>query len=402
MTPARPSDIHATHIPAPSAAGIRIVRWIEKRNSAMQHFSIAACLAVLSGLLSAAVVAFDLRRRPQPMRIMNAVWILTPLWSGAVGLAAYFSFGRAAKPHPAPTTGEACRNGRPAAEPDGTAPENLHSGTRRTNGTPVPLRDKSCADSPHMRMTEAKDQSGRMIADMPCDKRSEPEKEMHRMSMTHATSGMEPDGPGAGGPGKTEMHGMPPHATKTSTMKTDTTETEAMNTGTMNMGTMNMETMNMETMNMGAPRPRWQSAVLSTLHCGAGCTLADLTGEWFLYFVPVAVGGSLLAGTWITDYLLALVFGIGFQYAAIRGMERIPRGEAVVRAAKADFLSLTAWQAGMYGWMAVAIFVLGDGAAFSRTTFRFWFMMQIAMCCGFLVSLPVNVLLIRKGIKKGM
>lgn len=176
MTPARPSDIHATHIPAPSAAGIRIVRWIEKRNSAMQHFSIAACLAVLSGLLSAAVVAFDLRRRPQPMRIMNAVWILTPLWSGAVGLAAYFSFGRAAKPHPAPTTGEACRNGRPAAEPDGTAPENLHSGTRRTNGTPVPLRDKSCADSPHMRMTEAKDQSGRMIADMPCDKRSEPEK----------------------------------------------------------------------------------------------------------------------------------------------------------------------------------------------------------------------------------
>lgn len=190
---------------------------------------------------------------------------------------------------------------------------------------------------------------------------------------------------------------MPPHATKTSTMKTDTTEAEAMNTGTMNMGTMNMETMN-----MGAPRPRWQSAVLSTLHCGAGCTLADLTGEWFLYFVPVAVGGSLLAGTWITDYLLALVFGIGFQYAAIRGMERIPRGEAVVRAAKADFLSLTAWQAGMYGWMAVAIFVLGDGAAISRTTFRFWFMMQIAMCCGFLVSLPVNVLLIRKGIKKGM
>ncbi len=155
-------------------------------------------------------------------------------------------------------------------------------------------------------------------------------------------------------------------------------------------------------MEMGAPRPRWQSVVLSTLHCGAGCTLADLVGEWFLYFVPVVIGGSLLAGTWVTDYLLALVFGIGFQYAAIRGMERIPRGEAVLRAAKADFLSLTAWQAGMYGWMAVAMFALGDGAAAPRTTFWFWFMMQIAMCCGFLVSLPVNVLLIRRGIKKGM
>lgn len=150
-------------------------------------------------------------------------------------------------------------------------------------------------------------------------------------------------------------------------------------------------------------RPKWQSVVLSTLHCGAGCTLADLVGEWFMYFVPIAIGGSLLAGTWVVDYALALVFGIGFQYAAIRGMERsVPRGEAVKRAAKADILSLTAWQAGMYGWMAVMLFALGDGEAMPRTSFAFWFMMQIAMAFGFLVALPVNVLLIRKGIKKGM
>ena len=111
-------------------------------------------------------------------------------------------------------------------------------------------------------------------------------------------------------------------------------------------------------------RPRWQSVVLSTLHCGAGCTLADIVGEWFLFFVPVAIGGSILAGTWVVDYLLALAFGIGFQYAAIRGMERtLPRGEAIRRAAKADILSLTAWQAGMYGWMAVAIFALNGGEA---------------------------------------
>ena len=150
-------------------------------------------------------------------------------------------------------------------------------------------------------------------------------------------------------------------------------------------------------------RPRWQSVVLSTLHCGAGCTLADIVGEWFLFFVPVAIGGSILAGTWVVDYLLALAFGIGFQYAAIRGMERtLPRGEAIRRAAKADILSLTAWQAGMYGWMAVAIFALNGGEAMPRTSFVFWFTMQIAMACGFLVALPVNILLIRAGIKKGM
>ena len=150
-------------------------------------------------------------------------------------------------------------------------------------------------------------------------------------------------------------------------------------------------------------RPRWQSVVLSTLHCGAGCTLADIVGEWFLFFVPVAIGGSILAGTWVVDYLLALAFGIGFQYAAIRGMERtLPRCEAIRRAAKADILSLTAWQAGMYGWMAVAIFALNGGEAMPRTSFVFWFTMQIAMACGFLVALPVNILLIRAGIKKGM
>ncbi|WP_288237768.1 DUF4396 domain-containing protein [uncultured Alistipes sp.] len=170
----------------------------------------------------------------------------------------------------------------------------------------------------------------------------------------------------------------------------------------MKSGGMEMDGMRMGEMAM-PPRSRWQSVVLSTLHCGAGCTLADLVGEWFLYFVPVAIGGSLIAGSWVIDYILALGFGIGFQYAAIRGMEpKAPRGEIVRRAAKADILSLTAWQAGMYGWMAVVIFAFNDGSALPRTSFQFWFMMQVAMACGFLVALPVNIGLIRAGIKKGM
>ena len=170
----------------------------------------------------------------------------------------------------------------------------------------------------------------------------------------------------------------------------------------MKSGGMEMDGMRMGEMAM-PPRSRWQSVVLSTLHCGAGCTLADLVGEWFLYFVPVAIGGSLIAGSWVIDYILALGFGIGFQYAAIRGMEpKAPRGEIVRRAAKADILSLTAWQAGMYGWMAVVIFALNDGSALPRTSVQFWFMMQVAMACGFLVALPVNIGLIRAGIKKGM
>lgn len=160
----------------------------------------------------------------------------------------------------------------------------------------------------------------------------------------------------------------------------------------------------MESESSGSPgkkRSRSQSIALSTLHCGAGCTLGDLVGEWFVFFVPVAVAGSLVAGSWILDYGLALVFGVGFQYAAIRGMERVSRREAVGRALKADILSLTAWQVGMYGWMAVVMFV-PLLPMLSRTSWTFWFMMQIAMGFGFLFSYPMNALLIRRGVKKPM
>jgi len=154
-------------------------------------------------------------------------------------------------------------------------------------------------------------------------------------------------------------------------------------------------------MQMAPGHSDWHAVVRSTLHCGAGCTLADLIGEWFLCFVPIAVGGSLLAGSWIVDYLLALTIGVYFQYAAIRSMRSISRPKAFGLALKADFLSLTAWQAGMYGWMALTIH-LWPGLTTDRTTWIFWCSMQIGMLCGFLCSYPVNVLLIRHGIKSAM
>lgn len=155
-------------------------------------------------------------------------------------------------------------------------------------------------------------------------------------------------------------------------------------------------------MDMSRDRPKWQSVVLSTLHCGAGCTLADLIGESFLYFVPVAIGGSVVAGGWALDYVLALCIGVYFQYAAIRSMQMLPKKQAVAHALKADFLSLTAWQAGMYAWMGVVIWVLFREIGLPKMSWTFWFMMQAAMFVGFLAALPMNVWLIRKGIKKGM
>lgn len=155
-------------------------------------------------------------------------------------------------------------------------------------------------------------------------------------------------------------------------------------------------------MDMPDMRPIWQSITLSAFHCGAGCTLADLIGEWFTYWVPLRIGGSLIAGSWVLDFVLALVIGVFFQFAAIREMEKISFSKAVSRAFKADFFSLLAWQVGMYGWMAVVTFVLFTDAPLEKTSWTFWFMMQIAMLFGFILSYPVNALLIRAGIKKGM
>lgn len=167
---------------------------------------------------------------------------------------------------------------------------------------------------------------------------------------------------------------------------------------------MNHQAMNMSSASMPmSAGPRWQSTILSTLHCGAGCTLADLIGETFTTFVPIAIGSSLLAGQWVLDYILALVLGIYFQYAAIRPMEpRLSRLQTVGKAFKIDFFSLTAWQAGMYGWMAIVMFVLFSHRPMMHNSWEFWFMMQIAMFFGFLASYPANWILIRMGIKKGM
>jgi hypothetical protein len=149
------------------------------------------------------------------------------------------------------------------------------------------------------------------------------------------------------------------------------------------------------------------------LHCGSGCTLGDIVAEWLVFSVPaiaVAVGyGSLFAhhifAVWIVDYIFAYLFGVFFQFFTIAPMRGLSIGPGLVAAIKADTLSLTAWQVGMYGFMAFANFYLFPqllGAALKTNTVEFWFMMQIAMIFGFITTYPVNWWLIRTGIKETM
>ncbi len=148
-------------------------------------------------------------------------------------------------------------------------------------------------------------------------------------------------------------------------------------------------------------RPKWQSVAVATTHCGSGCVVGDIVAEIFLLYVPVILFGRMIFGTWAVDYGFAFIFGIAFQYFTIKPMKQLTAGKALVTAVKIDSLSLTAWQVGMYGWMAIAVFVIFR-QEIPKTSPVFWFTMQIAMCAGFLTSYPVTWWLVSRGIKEAM
>lgn len=148
-------------------------------------------------------------------------------------------------------------------------------------------------------------------------------------------------------------------------------------------------------------KPYWQSIVVAALHCGSGCTLGDIVAQIFLFFVPVVLFGSKLLGEWGIDYIFAFAIGIIFQYYSIKPMKHLSSKEAIKAALKADTLSLTSWQIGMYGWMAISSFLIFHHRLEASTPL-FWLMMQIAMILGFITAYPVNWWLVKKGIKEKM
>ena len=159
--------------------------------------------------------------------------------------------------------------------------------------------------------------------------------------------------------------------------------------------------------------PFWAKVAKGASHCGSGCTLGDVCAEWLAFFLPAValwfgygwLFGEKMLAIWVLDYVFAFGFGIAFQYFTIVPMRQLSVGQGLRQAIKADTLSLTAWQVGMYGFMALAAFGIFRGLLGSEletASPEFWFMMQIAMLCGFVTAYPVNWWLIRTGVKEAM
>ena len=155
-------------------------------------------------------------------------------------------------------------------------------------------------------------------------------------------------------------------------------------------------------------RRNWWPISKGVSHCGAGCTLGDIVGEWLVYLtawtIPVfgVHSADALMAMFVADFTLAWLFGVAFQYFSIVPMrDDLGPVAGIWAAIKADTLSIVAFQIGLFGFMAVYHLVLWQ-PPLSVASSGYWLMMQIGMIVGFFTAWPVNAWLIRWGWKEKM
>jgi hypothetical protein len=144
------------------------------------------------------------------------------------------------------------------------------------------------------------------------------------------------------------------------------------------------------------------SVAVGVGHCGAGCTLGDIIGAWCVFLIGWELAGLALPAEYVVDFALAFALGIVFQYFSIAPMRGRGLRDGIAAALKADALSLVAFEIGLFGWMAIMQLVLFTEPHLTPDHAAYWLLMQIGMILGFATAYPVNVWLIRRGIKEAM
>ena len=249
----------------------------------MQQFYYLAVLFVAGGIGSALIVAADLRTRRQPMRIMESVWVLTALWASFFGLWAYYAFGRATRHMPVQNNGtgkqkDSAKISEPAkgggigengnerkVGSAGQETENRKPGTGRRKDLSVAGTDPWKVSEPEPAMNMPEPAMTGMQMENGTTTEADGAEDMPGMK---GTAGKTDTADKADIPGMTNRVDMPGMA--------DRADMPGMTNEPNMSGTMEgMDGMgNMPGMK---GRPRWQSVVLSTLHCGAGCTPVSYT-----------------------------------------------------------------------------------------------------------------------------
>jgi hypothetical protein len=150
-------------------------------------------------------------------------------------------------------------------------------------------------------------------------------------------------------------------------------------------------------------KPGWATTAVGVSHCGAGCTLGDIVAEFAVFGLGATIAAEALYAEMTADYVAAVALGVVFQYFAIAPMRGLGLRKGLVQAAKADVLSLTSFEVGLFAWMALMAFVLFPAPHHLHPDSPvYWFLMQIGMVIGFFTAWPTNTWLIRSGIKEAM
>ncbi len=145
----------------------------------------------------------------------------------------------------------------------------------------------------------------------------------------------------------------------------------------------------------------WHQTSEAVFHCGAGCTLGDIIGEWLVFALGLTIAGKALYADFAFDFALAWLLGILFQYFTIVPMRNLGKMQGVWAAIKADTLSIIAFQIGLFIGMYLYQGIIFDNPL-AKTTASYWFLMQLSMILGFFTAYPVNRWLVKVGIKEKM
>ncbi|MFE9128591.1 DUF4396 domain-containing protein [Streptomyces sp. NPDC007148] len=140
---------------------------------------------------------------------------------------------------------------------------------------------------------------------------------------------------------------------------------------------------------------KWRQVVGSTMHCVAGDGIGILAAK-----VLTSGAGLPMWADVLCEYGLGFLFGwTVFQALFMKGMFGSYR-TSLSKTFIAELLSMNAVMGGMTAVMVP--WLTHDMAATHPTGPRFWFVMSIALCTGFLVALPMNWWLVDHGLKHGM
>ncbi len=125
----------------------------------------------------------------------------------------------------------------------------------------------------------------------------------------------------------------------------------------------------------GGDIPIFSNVTIAVCHCGAGCVLGDVIGEWIVFGTGAEINGGELWVEYLVDFAWALFLGIFFQYFSIAPMTGDYGWRSLWRATEADFLSLAAFEIGLFGWMAIFQIAIWN-YRLEMDNVVYWWMMQ--------------------------